>query len=73
MDELPARFCQLACGLEQAAAARALAPLREESLLGRHVFLYDGVDRGRLEALGGLRTPGVADLFVAMIEGEGRA
>jgi ABC-2 type transport system ATP-binding protein len=69
MDELPARFSQLMTGPEQAAAARALNPLREEALFGRHVFLFDGVSRERLEPLGELRAPGVADLFVAMMEG----
>jgi len=69
MDELPARFCQVMTGPEQAAAARALNPLREEALFGRHIFLFDGVARERLEPLGELRAPGVADLFVAMMEG----
>lgn len=68
MDEIPARFAQLISPPESAAAARELAPLREESLLGRHVFLYDRVERSRLEALGEVRTPGVADLFVAMMQ-----
>ncbi|MFA7331137.1 MAG: ABC transporter ATP-binding protein [Candidatus Delongbacteria bacterium] len=72
MDEVPGRFAQLVCGPDSAAAARELAPLREESLLGRHVFLYDGVSRERLAPLGELRTPGVADLFVGLM-GEGGA
>ncbi|MDP2359413.1 MAG: ABC transporter ATP-binding protein [bacterium] len=69
MDELPARFVRLSCAPADAPAARALGPLREEALFGQHHFLYDGVARERLEPLGELRTPGVADLFVAMMEG----
>ena len=69
MEDLPARFCQLMTDEGRATQARALNPLREEALFGRHVFLYDGVARERLEPLGELRTPGVADLFVAMMEG----
>jgi len=69
MDALPGRFTQLLAAPEATAAARVLGPLREETLFGRHVFLFDGVARERLEPLGELRTPGVADLFVAMMEG----
>jgi ABC-2 type transport system ATP-binding protein len=36
-------------------------------VFGRSVFLFDGVDRARLEGLGELRTPGIADLFVAVM------
>ncbi len=73
MEEVANRFSQLSCAPEQAAAARALAPLREESFFGRHVFLFDGVEKQRLESLGELRTPGVADLFVAMMGREEKA
>jgi hypothetical protein len=31
------------------------------------VLTFDGVDRRRLAGLGDVRTPGVADLFVAII------
>jgi len=67
MEDVPQRFTQVICTPDAAVAARAHAPLHEESLLGRHVFLYDGVDRLTLESLGEVRTPGVADLFVAMM------
>jgi ABC-2 type transport system ATP-binding protein len=36
-------------------------------VFGRSLFLFDGADRARLAALGEVRTPSIADLFVAVI------
>jgi ABC-2 type transport system ATP-binding protein len=40
--------------------------------LGRNTFLFDGVDRQQLAALGEVRRPNIADLFVAVVGGQGR-
>jgi ABC-2 type transport system ATP-binding protein len=69
MEALPGRFCQLHCRPEALEAARALGPIQEQRLFGQSILLFDGVDRLRLQPLGELRTPGVADLFVALMEG----
>jgi ABC-2 type transport system ATP-binding protein len=52
---------------EQAAAAQALKPIHERQVFGRTIFLFDNVDRAQLAALGEVRTPSIADLFVAVI------
>jgi len=52
---------------EQAAAARALKPMHQRQAIGGSVLLFDGVDRQQLAALGDVRTPGIADLFVAVM------
>jgi ABC-2 type transport system ATP-binding protein len=65
IDELGSRFTQLAVRPEQLAAARALRPFHERSVLGRTVLYFDGVPRESLAALGEVGTPGVSDLFVA--------
>jgi ABC-2 type transport system ATP-binding protein len=52
---------------EQVAAARALKPIHERQVLGRSILLFDRVDRQQLAALGDLRTPSIADLFVALM------
>jgi ABC-2 type transport system ATP-binding protein len=52
---------------ENVAAARALRPMSERQLFGRGIFLFDRVDREQLAALGDARTPGIADLFVAVM------
>ena len=52
---------------EQLVAARALKPMHERQVIGGTVLLFDGVDRQRLAALGDLRTPSIADLFIAVM------
>ena len=72
MDEYESRYAELQVKPENLAAAQALRPLQERQLLGRTTLIFDGVDRTRLSQLGDVRTPGIADLFVAMV-GNGRS
>ena len=46
----------------------ALRPIGERNLLGRYVFIYEGADATALAALGEVRTPSIADLFVAKMQ-----
>jgi len=69
MEEIPVRYAQLLAAPAQADAARALKPLSERQLLGRHVFLYEDADLAALATLGEVRQPSVADLFVAKLHG----
>ena len=55
------------------AAARALKPIHERQVFGRSILLFDSVDRQQLAALGDVRTPSIADLFVAVMGEQGRA
>ena len=71
MDEVEAKYVELMVAPANVEAARALGPLHERELFGRHILLYRDVPREKLEALGELHTPSVADLFVAtMTEGQ---
>ena len=67
MEEIESRYVELQVRPEQAAAARALGPIHERQMLGRSILLFDGVDRHQLAPLGEVRTPGIADLFVAVM------
>jgi ABC-2 type transport system ATP-binding protein len=49
------------------AAARALNPIHERQGVGRSILLFEGLERQQLAALGDVRTPSVADLFVAIM------
>jgi ABC-2 type transport system ATP-binding protein len=69
MEEVENRYCELMVRPDRADEARALGPLYERELFGRHIFLYDNVSRERLAGLGELHTPSVADLFVATMKG----
>jgi ABC-2 type transport system ATP-binding protein len=67
MDEIESRYVEVTVNPEQVAAARALKPRHERQMLGRSIFLFDHVDRQQLTAFGDVRTPGIADLFVAIV------
>ena len=69
MDDVQARYLEVVVGPDRLAAARALRPLHERTLLGRSNLLFDGVGRDQLAALGEVRAPGLADVFVALMGG----
>jgi ABC-2 type transport system ATP-binding protein len=70
MEELEARYLEVSVRPEQITAARALKPISEREMLGRSILLFDQADRRQLATLGDVRTPGLADLFVAVIGNE---
>ena len=67
MEDFEARYLEVAVRPEQLAAARALRPMHERQAIGRSIMLFDSVDRSQLSALGDLRTPSIADFFVAVL------
>jgi ABC-2 type transport system ATP-binding protein len=67
MEEFESRFLEVTVHPDQVAAARALKPIHERQVFGRSVLLFDGVDRNQLAAFGDVRTPTIADLFVALV------
>ena len=69
MDAVGERFAELMVGADRTAEARALKPIDERQVFGKSIFLFDGVARAQLEALGEIRRPSVSDLFVATMKG----
>ncbi|MGH8159539.1 MAG: ABC transporter ATP-binding protein [Rhodanobacter sp.] len=69
MDAIGERFIEVLVNADNAATARTLKPLDERQVFGKSIFLFDGVERARLEALGETRRPSVSDLFVATMKG----
>ncbi|MBA3960874.1 MAG: ABC transporter ATP-binding protein [Chthoniobacterales bacterium] len=67
MEEFETRYLEVMVNPEQLDAARALHPLHERPVFGRSVLLFDQIEREQLAALGEVRKPGIADLFVAMM------
>jgi ABC-2 type transport system ATP-binding protein len=65
MEEFDSRYLEVMVNPEHLAAARALRPIHERPVFGRTVLLFDGVNREQLAALGEVRRPSIADLFVA--------
>jgi ABC-2 type transport system ATP-binding protein len=72
MEEVESRYLEVTVNPEMAATARALKPMHERLALGRSILLFDRmtldkVDRPQLAAFGDVRTPSIADLFVAVM------
>jgi ABC-2 type transport system ATP-binding protein len=68
MEAFESRYLEVMVNPEQLAAARALRPIYERQVFGRSILLFDHADRPQLAALGDVRTPSIADLFVAVME-----
>lgn len=69
MDDVQQSYAELMVSPDYAAAARELGPMNERELFGRHIFLFQDANRMQLKELGEVRTPSVADLFVATMSG----
>jgi ABC-2 type transport system ATP-binding protein len=70
MEQLESRYSEVMVHPEQLAAARALKPIYERQGFGRSILLFDQVDRQQLGAFGEVRTPSIADLFVAIMSNQ---
>jgi ABC-2 type transport system ATP-binding protein len=68
VEEISSRYQQLTVSAEQAGAARALKPFYEHKVFGRVAMFFEGRSAAELSALGELRTPSIADLFVAKMQ-----
>lgn len=69
MEAIPESFAELLTSGDAAETARQLGPLHERDVFGKHVMTFENVSREKLEGLGELHTPSVADLFVAKVKG----
>jgi ABC-2 type transport system ATP-binding protein len=69
MDEVEARFREVRVHPDRVMQGRDLAPIHEREALGQRIMLFDGVAHDRLTALGEVRRPSVADLFLARVGG----
>jgi len=72
MEEFESCYMEVTVNPDQVAAARALKPMYERQVFGRSILLFDrgaskNIDRQQLASLGEVRTPSIADLFVAVM------
>jgi ABC-2 type transport system ATP-binding protein len=72
MEEFESRYMEVTVNPDQLAGARALKPMSERQVFGRSILLFDrgankNIDRQQLASLGDVRTPSIADLFVAVL------
>lgn len=68
MEALERDFVELQVAPEQVPQARQLGPIHERTLLGGVSLIYEGVSAEVLSPLGEIKTPGLADLFVAKLQ-----
>jgi ABC-2 type transport system ATP-binding protein len=71
MEAFESRYAEVMVHPENLAVAQALKPMQERQVFGRSILLFDNVDRQQLAALGDVRTPSIADLFVAVMNKQG--
>jgi ABC-2 type transport system ATP-binding protein len=67
MEQFEARYAEVMVNPEHLAAAQALKPIHTRQLFGRSILLFDNANHEELAALGDVRTPSIADLFVAVM------
>ena len=72
VDSLAENYVELMTSGENAEKARALAPINERDMFGKSVMTFEGVEREKLNSFGDVRTPDIADLFVAKIKGHSK-
>lgn len=69
IESIPDQFAELMTSGEAVASARELGPFFEREVFGKKVLTFEGVGRDRLSPFGEVRTPDIADLFVAKVKG----
>jgi ABC-2 type transport system ATP-binding protein len=67
MEQFESRYVELMVHPDHVEGARSLKPMNERQVFGRSLMLFDSVDRGQLAAMGDVRRPSIADLFVAVM------
>jgi len=67
MEDVESRYVEVTVNPDRLMEARSLKPIHERQAIGRSVLLFDSVDRKKLASLGEVRTPSIADLFVAVM------
>lgn len=68
MAELQERFVELRVVGDSVARAEQIPSVGSRAILGGRAFIYDGVQAETLATLGEVRSPGLSDLFVAVME-----
>ncbi len=67
MEDFETRYLELSPRPEHLSEARALKPIYERQALARPVLMFDSVGRDALVGLGEVRSPSIADVFVAVM------
>jgi ABC-2 type transport system ATP-binding protein len=72
MEDVESLYQEVRVNPEQLKAGRDLHPIHERESVGRSVLMFEARDPQQLAALGEVRTPSLADLFVAVMSRKGQ-
>jgi ABC-2 type transport system ATP-binding protein len=70
VEALAEQYVQVTVGPDEAEAARALRPFYEREIFGRVAMFFENQSPQTLAQLGDVRTPSIADLFVAKMQAQ---
>ncbi len=68
MEDIPNRFVEVDVNANEVETARAAKPIHERPILGGSAFIFETNDYSAITDLGNLKTPSIADLFVAKMK-----
>ncbi|MBT8140942.1 MAG: ABC transporter ATP-binding protein, partial [Gammaproteobacteria bacterium] len=68
MEDIATLYSEVLVSPENYDLAESYAPIHKTDVFGKRAYLYRSGDFTKLQALGETRTPGVADLFVAIMQ-----
>jgi ABC-2 type transport system ATP-binding protein len=69
VEGLAERYAQVNVNPDQTSRAREMKPFYEREVFGRVAMFFEGRNPNELVSLGEVRTPSIADLFVAKMQG----
>ena len=67
VEDIESRYHEVFVHPDRLAVARAMNPIAERQGVGHSVVIFEGADRQQFATLGDVRTPSIADLFVAVM------
>ena len=68
IESINKKFLELRPNQDSIEKAKSLRPIHNRVELGREVFLYEDTEYGKLNDIGEVRPPVIADLFMAIME-----
>ncbi|MBT3252260.1 MAG: ABC transporter ATP-binding protein [Candidatus Marinimicrobia bacterium] len=70
VENLKSKYYQLIASDKHIDTIRKMNPITEHSFFGKRVFLLENADREKLESMGEVSSPSIADIFVAIMGGK---
>lgn len=69
MEQLAERFVEVLINPDQMEQATALKPLSQRAVFGKSAMLFENIGTDILRALGDIRQPGIAEIYLATMNG----